>query len=121
MKIYQFRKEQFLHATIAEAWDFFSLPYNLDKITPPQVKFKTITDLGDARLHNGMKIRYTLRPLLNIRMTWETVILEVNAPHRFIDKQLKGPYAFWEHTHTFREADGGVIMTDEVKYALPFG
>src|SRR4051812_31886876 len=121
MKIYHYHKEQFLYATIEEAWDFFSLPDNLDKITPPQVKFKTITDLGDARLYNGMKIKYRLRPLLNIPMTWETVIMEVDAPRRFIDKQIKGPYALWEHTHTFKEVKGGVIMTDDVKYALPFG
>ncbi len=55
MKIFQFRKEQFLPTTIQQAWDFFSLPCNLEKITPPEVKFKTLTDPGDARLPMALR------------------------------------------------------------------
>ena len=41
---------------------------------------------------------------------------------RFVDVQLRGPYALWEHTHTF-EPDGpdAVVIADRVRYALPFG
>jgi len=39
----------------------------------------------------------------------------------FSDKQLKGPYKIWEHTHQFVEKGKGVLMKDEVKYVLPFG
>ncbi len=106
---------------IAAAWDFFSLASNLEKITPPKMKFRTTTDLGDGRLFDGMKIGYKLTPLLNIPVRWETEILQVNAPYKFMDKQHKGPYALWEHTHTFMTVEGGVKMTDKVDYALPLG
>ena len=39
----------------------------------------------------------------------------------FSDKQLKGPYKTWEHTHRFFQKEKGVLMKDEVKYVLPFG
>jgi ligand-binding SRPBCC domain-containing protein len=68
-----------------------------------------------------MKIEYRVRPLFNIPMGWTTEIKKVSAPFRFTDKQIKGPYALWEHTHTFEQVPGGVKMTDEVDYALPFG
>ena len=41
---------------------------------------------------------------------------------RFIDVQVRGPYALWEHTHTF-EPDGAhaVLIGDRVRYAMPLG
>ena len=39
----------------------------------------------------------------------------------FVDEQIKGPYSFWHHTHTFKEVDGGVEIKDRVKYAIPMG
>jgi len=36
--------------------------------------------------------------------------------------QLTGPYRLWHHTHEFRpHPDGGTVMTDTVRYALPLG
>ena len=68
-----------------------------------------------------MLIEYRVKPLLGISMKWVTEITGVDAPHVFTDRQLKGPYALWEHTHRFERVKGGVEMTDEVKYALPLG
>lgn len=121
MKIFSFRTETLMPISQEEAWDFFSIAANLEKITPPKVKFETLTRLGNIRIYDGMRINYRLRPLLNIPLKWETEIRCVNAPNQFMDKQLKGPYAFWEHTHTFVPVPGGVKMIDEIKYALPMG
>jgi ligand-binding SRPBCC domain-containing protein len=120
MKIHNLHREQFLPISIEAAWNFFSAPENLDKLTPPEVKFETLS-AQDKPLHHGMKIKYKLRPLMNIPVMWETLILGVDVPYKFIDKQLKGPYALWEHTHTFAAVNGGVKITDDVIYALPFG
>lgn len=38
-----------------------------------------------------------------------------------MDEQERGPYALWQHTLTFRAMDGGVLMGDRVRYALPLG
>ena len=38
-----------------------------------------------------------------------------------MDRQLKGPYSLWRHTHTFEEVEGGTRMTDHVEYAVPLG
>ena len=40
---------------------------------------------------------------------------------RFVDQQIHGPYALWHHTHEFEAADGGTLMRDTVRYAIPYG
>ena len=121
MKTYQLYREQVLPITIQEAWDFFSTAKNLAKITPDELGFDIITKLDDSPIYNGMLIEYRVRPVLGIPLKWVTKILDVEAPFKFADTQLTGPYKLWEHTHTFKEVPEGILMTDLVKYALPFG
>ncbi len=119
--IYQFNSEHFLPITMDEAWEFFSAPGNLAKITPPEMDFKVLTDLGDAEIYNGMLIDYTVKPLFGIPLHWQTEIYMVDKPNCFADRQLKGPYRLWEHKHTFIQKENGVLMKDEVRYELPLG
>jgi hypothetical protein len=37
-----------------------------------------------------------------------------------VDVQLKGPYAFWRHRHSFRLIPTGPRVVDEIEYAAPF-
>lgn len=121
MKTFDLHAEQWLPITVKEAWTFFSSPKNLSVITPPDLGFTIIsTDLA-AEIHTGMLIKYRVKPLFGIGVTWITEITDVNSPTSFIDKQLKGPYSLWEHRHKFIEKDGGTLVVDHVRYALPFG
>ncbi len=54
-------------------------------------------------------------------MRWRTLITAYEPPKKFVDEQLKGPYSFWHHTHTFEEKDGGTLIKDKLRYAIPFG
>lgn len=121
MNIYTLQKTTYMPISIEQAWDFFSLASNLEKITPKELDFRIIAKPDVPRIFSGMRIQYKVRPLLNIAVKWETEIREVDAPFKYMDKQLKGPYALWEHTHLFEEVPGGVKMTDTVSYALPLG
>ncbi len=121
MNIYNLQKTTYMPISIEQAWDFFSLATNLEKITPKELDFRIIAKPDVPRIFSGMRIQYKVRPLLNIAVKWETEIREVDAPFKFMDKQLKGPYALWEHTHLFEEVPGGVKMIDTVSYALPLG
>lgn len=120
MRIYRFYEEQILPVTINNAWNFFSRPENLAKITPPDMKFR-ITNRPGKDIYTGMIIRYRVRPLLDICLNWTTEIVYVDKPHYFIDEQRFGPYKFWHHRHSFTETGEGVLMKDEVYYALPLG
>ena len=121
MATYHFKTEQFIPIGIDEAWDFFSSAKNLALITPPEMDFKILTELDDREIFEGMIIDYTVRPLFGIPLKWQTEIIKVKKPWSFTDRQVKGPYKVWEHTHIYIRQNNGIIMQDEVKYELPLG
>ena len=74
-----------------------------------------------AKMYPGMIITYTVKPLLGIRLNWMTEITHVKEKEYFVDEQRFGPYALWHHQHHFAAVKGGVMMTDIVNYAIPYG
>ncbi|MEN9523110.1 MAG: hypothetical protein RL065_1487 [Bacteroidota bacterium] len=118
--IHIIKQTQFLPISMEKAWDFFSTPENLNKITPDDLSFK-INSALPSKVYAGQMIIYKVSPFKNITFDWLTEITQVNEPHLFIDEQRFGPYALWHHEHHFKEVDGGVEMTDIVHYKLPFG
>ena len=103
----------------AEVFDFFSKAENLEKITPPWLRFRIQTALSNG-MKEGATIAYSLR-VHGVPLRWLTVIEKWNPPLEFIDVQLNGPYRVWRHTHRFVEIDGGTSIEDLVQYELPFG
>jgi len=120
MKVYQLRKKQLLHTTLKEAWDFFSTPKNLNEITPADMDFQ-ILDGAEEPTFAGQIIRYKIKPVANIPMSWITEITHCQVSKYFVDEQRFGPYKFWHHLHRFTETKEGVLMEDILHYALPFG
>jgi ligand-binding SRPBCC domain-containing protein len=101
----------------SEVFAFFAAAENLDRITPPELNFHTVTETP-IRMAEGTIIDYEMG-LFGVRFRWKALISHWEPEVRFVDEQLKGPYAKWVHTHTFRDADGGTDVVDEVRYRLP--
>ena len=118
--IYTLEVKQFLKISLAEAWDFFSSPGNLPKITPPQMGF-IITSGPPAKMYPGQIITYKVSPFPGFKTNWVTEITHVSDHSFFVDEQRFGPYRIWHHEHRFEVQDKGVLMTDRVSYKLPFG
>jgi ligand-binding SRPBCC domain-containing protein len=118
MKIFTLDRTQRLPIDLGEAWDFFSNPHNLPRITPPYMGFQITSDVA-PRMYAGMIVTYTVRPLFRFPVTWVTEITHVDPNRLFVDEQRFGPYRFWHHQHHFREVDGGVETRDLIHYALP--
>jgi ligand-binding SRPBCC domain-containing protein len=121
MKTFTYCTEQILSTDINTAWDFFSSAKNLSVITPPEMDFRILSNLDEIDIYEGMLIDYTVKPLFGIKLKWQTEIIKVNKPKSFVDRQLKGPYKMWQHTHTFSQIKAGILMQDEVIYQIPYG
>jgi len=116
-KIYSFSKEQFVPSDIDTVFEFFSRPENLEKITPSSMGFNIITP-KPIEMKEGAIIDYTVK-ILGVPVRWRTIITSYKKNVFFVDEQLKGPYSYWHHKHTFKEIEGGVLIIDEITYALP--
>jgi ligand-binding SRPBCC domain-containing protein len=110
---------QFIPRPLGEVFPFFEDATNLERITPPHLRFSITTPLPIA-MGEGTIIDYRLR-LLGVPFRWRTRIDRYDPPRAFVDTQLAGPYRLWRHLHEFREAPGGTSMRDRVEYELPFG
>jgi ligand-binding SRPBCC domain-containing protein len=121
MPVHTLERTQIIRASLSTAWEVFSSPCNLEKITPPSLGFHILSDLP-PKMYPGMIIHYRVSPLLGITMTWVTEITHVDEGRFFVDEQRVGPYRMWHHEHHFRDlGDGRVETHDRVTYQLPFG
>ncbi|MGG9970658.1 SRPBCC family protein [Ferruginibacter sp. SUN002] len=118
-KVYSIKTIQKIPISLDAAWDFFSSPDNLQKITPNDLGFKIISKHHGNKMYAGQIIEYKVSPILSIPIYWMTEITHVEDKKYFIDEQRFGPYSLWHHQHHFKEIAGGVEMTDIVHYKLP--
>lgn len=119
MTIHRLYREQFVPRPLTEVFAFFEKPENLATITPPSLGFRILTP-SPIRMRKGAIIDYTIQ-VGGLPLRWRTLIRDYDPPHRFVDEQVKGPYALWHHTHSFVAVDGGTIIQDEVYYGVRFG
>ncbi len=112
------RTEQWIDAPREQVFEFFADAFQLEAITPPWLHFHVLTP-RPIPMAPGALIDYRLR-LRGIPIRWRTEIDVWEPPVRFVDRQLKGPYALWEHEHTFEDHGERTLMRDEVAYRLPF-
>jgi ligand-binding SRPBCC domain-containing protein len=118
--IHVLHREQVIPASPEQVWAYFCNPYNLNAITPPDMKFE-IMDGGGSILREGQIIEYRIEFVRGVRSVWLTEIAHVREGEYFVDEQRIGPYRFWYHEHCFEPAAAGVKMTDRVTYSVPYG
>ncbi|MFS3128980.1 SRPBCC family protein [Nocardioides sp. Bht2] len=56
-----------------------------------------------------------------IPFTMTSKITAYEAPTRFVDEQVSGPFRRWWHEHRFDAVPGGTLMTDVVEFDSPLG
>ena len=117
LQIHTLRRRVLIPAPHERVFDFFGEAANLDRLTPEWLNFQILTP-SPIPMRAGIRIDYRLA-LHGLKFRWVTEIKHWDPPRRFVDEQIKGPYLFWSHEHTFEESETGTLMTDHVRYAVP--
>jgi ligand-binding SRPBCC domain-containing protein len=112
-------REQRLPGSPQDVFPFFADAGNLEAITPPWLSFRIATP-RPVDMRPGAIIEYRLR-LHGLPIRWLTQIADWEPGVRFVDTQIRGPYALWHHTHEFEPEGDHTLMRDTVRYALPYG
>jgi ligand-binding SRPBCC domain-containing protein len=110
---------QLLPAPRERVFAFYSDAFELERLTPPRLRFRLITP-RPIEIRPGTRIDYRLH-IRGIPIRWQSEIMVWEPPHRFVDEQRRGPYRHWRHEHTFEEVEGGTICRDVVDFSVPGG
>ncbi|MGH7315632.1 MAG: SRPBCC family protein [Candidatus Rokuibacteriota bacterium] len=103
-----------------EVFEFFADPRNLERLHPAWARPRWLTP-PPPRLAAGVVLDFRAAGLPG---RWRVIVREFDAPYRFVDAQLRGPFARWEHRHRFvdgAQGESGTWVEDRVTYRLPLG
>ncbi len=94
-------------------------PGAFERLVPPWQPVELVERSGG--IEDGARVVLRLR-LGPFSRTWVAEHLDYEAGRQFRDRQVRGPFARWEHTHRV-EADGDAAcyLEDRIEYALPLG
>jgi ligand-binding SRPBCC domain-containing protein len=118
MNTFFFEDALFLPVPRGEVFGFFAEARNLEILTPPWLRFEVLTK-GEITMDAGTLIDYRIH-WRGIPLRWRTEIEVWQPPHRFVDRQIRGPYRLWRHEHLFIDRGNGTSIIDRVEYA-PLG
>lgn len=119
MKPELFIKRSRIPASAETVFAWHKLPGALERLTPPWEHVQVLEDSGS--LEDGARVVLVTK-LGPFRLKWVAEHRDYQEGRQFRDVQVSGPFAVWDHTHTF-EPDGpqACWLEDRIEYALPGG
>ena len=79
------------------------------------------TSTGRRQLGLGHEVTFTARHF-GLRWRMSAAVTALERPHRFVDEQVRGPFAAMRHEHLFEALeDGRTRMVDRMSVQAPFG
>ena len=106
--------ETLVQAPLEATFAFFADASNLQRLTPPWLQFEMRTPTP-VEMREGLEIEYRIR-LYGVPMRWRSRIDVWEPRHRFVDRQITGPYLWWRHEHRFAPAGDATRVVDDVEY-----
>lgn len=114
--VFEHRSE--IAAPAERVWAFHQSSDALHRLTMPPMRIQIVRD--DRRSLADGELEFLLR-LGPLAVRWVAAHGPGPEPLSFMDRQVVGPLAFWEHEHIMRPCDGGTELLDRITLAYHLG
>ena len=108
-------------ASADELYAWHARPGAFQRLQPPWERIQMVGSEG-AFGTDGQRVEFRTALLGPIKGTWRAEAYDFQPGVRFQDRQLKGPFAFWNHTHSFiSDGPDRSSLDDRIEYRVPGG
>jgi len=119
MKPHCFIKRFSLNVSAQNTFRWHSRFGALERLSPPWAPLRVVKKTGGIEPGARVVLKMPLPPL-PLKVKWIAEHTDYEEDSMFRDRQIKGPFSFWEHTHRFiPDGLNRCFLEDQVKYALP--
>ncbi len=117
MGLQVFRKTTQLDHPAETVYRWHARPGALQRLSPPWETVRLLEQAGSIEDGERAVLEVAVGP---IPVTWVAEHRQNIPGRQFMDVQIQGPFARWEHAHRFEPIDEGRSqLEDRVEYALP--
>jgi uncharacterized protein (TIGR01777 family) len=118
MKRQVFRRRSRLDAPAEEVFLWHARPGAFERLNPPWDPAQVSSRTGGVE-QEGSRVVLRVGPL---RQRWVAEHYGCRPGREFRDRQLSGPFAFWQHVHRMEpDGEAASFLEDEIEYGLPGG
>ncbi len=119
MIVRTFTARTMLPASAREAYEWHARPGALERLNPAWDPVEVSDRSGGIEEGGRVVLRVGMGPM---RVRWVAAHRAVEEGRRFVDEQVRGPFARWVHTHSFEPAgEDACVLEDRIEFALPLG
>ena len=105
-------------ASADELFAYHARPGAFGRLAPPWQRLDVLEESGDV---TGGRVAFDVW-VGPVRRRWLAEMGSAIPGRQFVDRQLEGPFASWEHVHRFVPIDEGRSeLIDHIEYSLPAG
>jgi uncharacterized protein len=104
---------------VEELFAYHARPGAFERLAPPWQRLDIVEQTGGMR--GGGRVVFDVR-LGPLKRRWVAEMSGYEEGRQFVDTQVEGPFASWQHTHRFVALDDSSSeLIDHVEYGLPVG
>jgi uncharacterized protein (TIGR01777 family) len=104
----------------AELYDWHARPLAFQRLQPPWERIDLMAAVGRFGT-DGYRVEFRTPIVGPLTTTWEAEAFDFQPGKQFQDRQLRGPFAFWNHTHRMiPNGPDSSFLEEHIEYRLPF-
>jgi len=114
-----FTRRTLLPAPPEAVFRWHTRPGALERLMPPWLRMCVLERQGGIRDGGRVRLRLFKGPF---HFDWDVEHFGYVENRQFCDRQIRGPFAHWEHRHFFEpEGAAACFVEDRIEYRLPMG